>query len=125
MKKQLSYVLLLVTVFSLQAQNYVVSSPDKNLELKVNTEKKLAYEVFYKGKPIISPSEISMNFSNGTITGKQAIVTKTTPKSVNEILTPVLGKNKTISNNYNELRLDFKGYSLLLRACNEGVAYRL
>lgn len=124
MKKQLSYVLLLVTVFSLQAQNYVVSSPDKNLDLKVNTEKQLAYEVFYKGKPIISPSEISMNFSNGMITGKQAIVTKTTPKSVNEILTPVLGKNKTISNNYNELRLDFKGYSLLLRAYNEGVAYR-
>lgn len=109
----------------LQAQSYSVSSPDKNLEVKVNAAATISYEVSYKGKPVIITSAVSMTFSNGIQLGKNAKVTAASSRSIIGTLSPVLPKNKTISNDYNLLQIDFEqGYHLLVRAYNEGVAYR-
>lgn len=51
---------------------------------------------------------------------------KATSKSIQEELTPIVPlKYSTVSNNYNQLVLKFKGdYSVEFRAFNDGLAYR-
>ncbi|MDB4584703.1 glycoside hydrolase family 97 protein, partial [Draconibacterium sp.] len=81
--------------------------------------------VLLNGKEIVSPSAISMKLDDGTIWGKAAKVKKAKTISFAEELTPVVQrKYAKIQNEYNQLTLSFKGYTLQFRAYDEGAAYR-
>lgn len=101
-----------------------VSSPDANLKMIVNAEDSLTYSVFYKGKEIIKPSSIGLELSDNFL-GKNLKVKDVQERKTDEKITPLYGKFSTLENRYNEITIIFDGgYSLVLRAYDEGLAYR-
>ena len=125
MKKPVLLIINLLLVFGICAKEYTIKSPSSKTEIIVTVENNIAYSVLLNGKTIISPSQISMSIKDGSIWGENSKVTKTKTISVSEEIIPVVKrKYASISNEYNQLTLSFKGYSLQFRAYDEGVAYR-
>ena len=99
-------------------------SPDGRLELIVNMKDSLSYAVKYDGKTIVNPSIIGLQLK-GNYLGHNSMVNNIVTNNVNETLKPVYGKFAELSNHYNETIVQFDdNYSLVLRAYDEGVAYR-
>ncbi|MBE9583217.1 glycoside hydrolase family 97 protein [Mucilaginibacter sp. JRF] len=106
------------------AQTYRLLSPDKKLELTLTVNDTITYAVAYKKVKLIDPSTIALTLDKQTL-GKAASVIKTSTSTVNKIIKPLYGKNDVLTDHYNQLRIHFKNdYSLVLRAYNEGAAYR-
>lgn len=106
--------------------NYIFSSPDKEIKVKVRVDKNIYYSVFHKGKEVLKPAAISMAIDNDVILGKNPKITSIKQQSVNQNIYPVIRqKSREIHDNYSELAIGFAGnYSVVFRAFNEGVAYR-
>lgn len=108
----------------LAQQKLEVKSPDKNLIIKITTDGQLKYTVSYKGQEIITPSAIALQLES-VMLGDQPQLVKTSERKVNETIQSPFTQSTTLQNQYNELTLAFKGnYTLIIRAFNEGVAYR-
>ncbi|RXF68630.1 glycoside hydrolase family 97 protein [Arcticibacter tournemirensis] len=119
------FLLILILEVTAKAQSLTLESPDKNLKVKLLIGGEISYELAYKNKSYITPSKISMSLSNGVILGNQAKLTGAKRTSVNRQLRPLNGISDLVKEKYNELKLQFKGgYSLTLRAYDEGFAYR-
>ena len=121
------YAILLLSIFfitQLHAKEYSVTSPSKQLTVKVTVDENVHYSVFLKNQKIIAASPISITLENEVL-GKDAKVRRNKTISVNEEIIPVVArKNARIPDVYNQLTLSFKDYSLHFRAYDEGVAYR-
>ena len=119
---------LVVVLFQLNgmAKEYEVKSPSGDLAIKVAVDKNITYSVYLKDYEVIAPSVISMTLDNGVAFGVNPSVRKVKKDSHSGVINPVVSrKYKTLKDEYNEVRLDFKGnYSLVLRAYDDGVAYR-
>jgi alpha-glucosidase len=106
------------------AQTYIVRSPDKNLRFELSVKDSITYAVKYKNKELIWPSAIALVLDKTTL-GSGAKVLSTKSITVNKLISPLYGKVSVLKDNYNELTITFANdYKLLLRAYNEGVAYR-
>lgn len=102
----------------------IVSSPDAHLSIAVSTQDSLSYRVIYKGAEVIAPSRIGIELQKQTL-GANVKIKSTETTSVKQTLQPEYGKFKQLANHYNETKINFEGdYSLIVRAYNEGVAYR-
>lgn len=107
-----------------QAEAYEVISPDGQLKIKLHLNNGTRYELWRGEKQLIAPSSIGLNLDNGTIIGA-GTVRETSTRSVNTSLEVFIGKNKTLKEAYNELLIRFnENYDLLVRAYDEGLAYR-
>ncbi|MCD8291143.1 MAG: glycoside hydrolase family 97 protein [Prevotella sp.] len=114
-----------VIVQSQTPSTYELTSPNRELTLVVNVDNKLSYSLDYAGNPIIIPSTICMEMENGDIWGEKGEVVGASTASIYEKVYPIVGNQRKLLNNYNELSLKFKeGYSLIFRMYNEGMAYR-
>lgn len=119
-----SLCLILFSSCNSTMQDVEIVSPDSQLKMKVNLQDSLMYSVFYKGKEIVQPSSISMELSEQTL-GLLPKVKEIRKNTVNETITPLYGKFATLQDHYNEIIVDFEqNYSLILRAYDEGLAYR-
>jgi len=107
-------------------REYEVTSPDKNLILKVDVERKILYSLSYKSKQLIKPSPISLTLSGNRILGAKPKVLQVKRRSVDEqIIPPVRIKSKVIPDKFNEMSLKFEGkFGLIFRVYNDGAAYR-
>lgn len=127
--KKLLFVLpgvLLSAVLPSAAKTYEVKSPDKAYTLAVTAgDGPTTYSVDYKGKKIIENSVIGIMEANGNQIGNGKVTSSERDSNRGVINVPV-GKNSTLTDNYNELTLGYDGgdYKLTLRAYDEGVAYR-
>ncbi|MFT3739649.1 MAG: glycoside hydrolase family 97 catalytic domain-containing protein [Breznakibacter sp.] len=120
----LSLTIFLLCVPYVQAADYEVVSPDNQLKIKLHVDGGTTYEVWYGETRLIAPSAIGLNLSGGTVVGAGTVKSIQTQSADNE-LEVLIGKNKTIKEAYNELVVEFnESYSLIVRAYNEGVAYR-
>ena len=109
----------------LSAQTYNVSSPDNQLKVTIDAAPLLQYSISYNNTSVVSPSAISMNFDNGIVAGVNGTVANATTRTVNDVITVLFGKNKTLSDNFNELRISYnQNYDIVFRVYNDGVAYR-
>lgn len=125
MKKLIAAILLTISFTSAKAQVYAVTSPNGNLTLTVTTGADIKYTVTHGATILITPSPIALTINGGIILGANPVVINTETSSVNGTITHLYGKNKILDEVYNEHRINFEGnYSLILRAYNEGVAYR-
>ena len=109
------------------AQAQTVSSPNGALVVTVGTSPALNYSVSLRGRPIILPSEIGLAMAGGEVLGTDAAVLQSPPpQSIDRVLRPVAPtKRAEIRDRFNECRFDFRGdYSLVVRAYDDGVAYR-
>lgn len=121
---------LFLLLFSLCAtaqkiKTYSVSSPDAAIIIKVEVGEKLAWSVTHGGQTIITPSAISLQLTTGETLGDKAAVISVKTDKVSSAFNAINYKKKTISDNYNQLTLSFKGdYGLIFRTYDDGVAYR-
>ncbi|WP_165042528.1 glycoside hydrolase family 97 protein [Dysgonomonas sp. ZJ709] len=101
-----------------------VISPDSRLKLTVDVKDSITYRVLFDGKEMISQSEIGLQLKDRNLTSNVKIK-NIESKTIKETIEPLYGKFKTLSNHYNEIKIDFEdNFSLELRAYDEGVAYR-
>lgn len=126
MKKQLlTTCILLLACLKLYSAEIDLSSPDKRIKISVNVKEKISYSVSFNGESFLNNSYLQLNLDQLKL-GANAKLLKKTLSSVNSSSGPVVPlKNSTVSNQYNLLRLDFKGdFSVEFRAYNDGIAYR-
>lgn len=116
--------LLLLTSQLLNAQIASVTSPDGSLRVNIKLTDRIYYDLEVDGKETMWYSPISMQTSQGELGINPVLQTQDT-KSVNETIETVWGIRSEVKDEYNELTLNFKkGFSLIFRAYNDGVAYR-
>ena len=124
--KKIALVLLSVVFFlNSSAKEYQLASPSGKFDVKIVVDESIMFSVILNGSEIISPSEIAMELTNGTVWGKDDKVRKAKTTAVARELNPVIQrKTADIQDEYNQLILTFKDHSLEFRTYNDGVAYR-
>lgn len=118
---------LLPVLFSLagKAADYTLQSPDRQIQIRVQTTDRTYYAVDFKGKEVMWYSPISMTLADGKVLGENPKVRQSKTNSVDKTIDPVWGTRSVIPEQYNELVLEMEGnFSLIFRAYNDGVAYR-
>lgn len=105
-------------------RDYQVSSPDGHITASVTVGENISYTVSRDGQTLIAPSTISMNLSGDIVFGQNDKVRKTVRASFDETFPTVAYKKAEVRDNYNQILLNFKEFSLIFRAYNDGVAYR-
>src|SRR6266498_662166 len=120
------FISLIAVPVALSAQDFSVKSPDKKITITISVASDIKWAAKYNDETILSPSRIAMELKDGKVLGNQPSISKTTPFSVKSVITaPVPVKQKLIPEEYNQLKIQFKGnYSLVFRAYNDGIAYR-
>jgi alpha-glucosidase len=115
---------MLSAAWASAAEVVAVTSPDGRLRLSLNVGEAVTYSVSYKGREVVKPSAIGLNIA-GRRLGAKPKVKKALPRSVNQTITPLYGKFATLQDSFNEQHVTFDdSYAVILRAYNEGVAYR-
>ena len=104
--------------------NYRVTSPDGHISATVMVGEDIRYSVSRNEQTLIAPSTISMDLSDGTVFGRNDKVRKTVRTSFDETFSTVAYKKSEVRDNYNQILLNFKEFSLIFRAYDDGVAYR-
>ena len=104
--------------------NYRVTSPDGHISATVMVGEDIRYSVSRNEQTLIAPSTISMDLSDGTVFGRNDKVRKTVRTSFDETFSTVAYKKAEVRDNYNQILLNFKEFSLIFRAYDDGVAYR-
>jgi alpha-glucosidase len=109
----------------LAAQN-AVASPNGTLVATVGVDGQLTFAVSLRGREIVRPSRISMTLDGGSVLGANPVLASSSSRSVDQVLKPVVRiKRATVRDHYNERRFEFEGgYALIVRAYDDGVAYR-
>lgn len=127
MRKYITFLLLLAAV-SLQAKKYEVRSPDGRLSLTVECGARSSWALAVDGKTLSEGNRLGMEIQEAKgrkVLGDKAAVQKASKREVRRVLETPLYRQKSVRDDYNELILKCKGgYSIELRAYNEGVAYR-
>lgn len=116
--------IFLLSAVSASAKTWSVESPDGRLNVNVGTGDRLTYSVSMDGDVIVQDSEIAMVLEDGTLYGGGAKVRKVSRRSVDETFEASFYKKSQVRNEYNEMTLRFPEFSLLVRAYDDGAAYR-
>ncbi len=118
--------LLLAAVASAQQEKtYHVKSPDGKIDATVHAAEKLTWSATHESTVIIAPSAISLTLANGQILGDEPKLISSKTTTVNTVINTPVYKKKSVVDNYNQINLQFKGdYGVIVRAYNDGVAYR-
>ena len=107
----------------LHAAEYKVASPDGKVQAQIVCDNGTRYSLSFNGKELIVGSPVSMTLSDGTVWGN-AKVRKASSRSVDEPINATFYRKSVVENAYNELNLDYGAYNLVLRAYNDGFAFR-
>lgn len=95
---------------------YKVTSPDGHLTATVSIGKTVSYSVARDAVSLIEPSEISMTLSGGIVFGENDKVRKVRKASVDQTLPAIAYKKAVVRDNYNEISIIFKEFTLTFRA---------
>ena len=117
--------LCILCTFSAQAQKqYALVSPNGELKTNITAGKQLTYDITFQGQQVLATSPLSMTLDNGEVWGENDKPSKATRKSVSgKVASPFYRADELIEQ-YNELTLQFKGFQVIFRAYNDGIAYR-
>lgn len=106
-------------------KHYEVISPDGSLKADVEiTDGKILYSVIKNGSVVLSPSEVAMTLSDGSVYDGTVKLRKSGKTSVDSVVESPFYKKSHVKENYNQLALNFKTFDLVFRAYDAGVAYR-
>lgn len=105
-------------------KTYQLKSPDGRIEVTVEAGEGISYMMTCNGDVILEKSPAAMYLTDGTVFGGAQKVSKVSRRTVDQTIpTPVYRKSE-VRDNYNELTLKFKKFSVVFRAYDEGMAYR-
>lgn len=131
MRKLVLTILLVVCTFLIHAQ--VITSPNGDLSLKfeLSGNGTPSYQLNYKQKSVIKASTLGIETSDVPSFIEGFTITKTENKTVNDTWDPLMGEQKTIRNNYNELVVTLaqqaqKGRFIVIhfKLFNDGLGFR-
>lgn len=118
-------VMLLLSANLFAQKQFTLQSPDKDITIKVNVGDNLTYSVTHNGTIVLAESAIAMKLDNGTVLGEKPILKSEKTIESTEKIAANFYKRNEIDDHYCQMTLAFKGnYSVVLRAYNDGVAYR-
>jgi len=114
------------------AQKLSLTSPDNKIIVNINNNEKLSYAITFEGKAIMAPSLLGFEFKDEPPMNGLFNVVSQNKQTINEIWKPVVkSKHAEIINNYNELAVQLKEKTglmrcmdIVFRAFNDGVAFR-
>ncbi len=116
--------LLLVGACILSANTFKINSPNNFLEIIVNVDNIINYEVKTKNETLLEPSQIALKTGNNHF-GINAKILDHKIITIDKIIHPVVKEQSAkIQDHYNQLTLEFEKFNLEFRAYNDGVAYR-
>ncbi|MBE6235082.1 MAG: glycoside hydrolase family 97 protein [Bacteroidales bacterium] len=116
---------LLITAAAYAApKNYELSSPDGRLKVTVQAGDGLSYSIVHGDDQIMKDSHIGMYMTDGTVFGGVQPVRKISRRSVSQTIPAVMYKKAQVKDEFNEITLKFKNFSLIFRAYDDGAAYR-
>ena len=126
MKKLMTIFVAALTAVSAFAapKTYDLTSPDGKIKVTVESGEGLTYTLTHGGDLLVDKSEINMLLKDGTIYGGVQKAPKVTRRSVNQTLPAITYKKSQVVDNFNEMTLKYKEYSVVFRAYDEGMAYR-
>lgn len=125
--KQIAAVLSAVAVAAsatASPKEFSLKSPDGKLTVAVDVDETVSYSLEHDGTLLLDGSEISMTLSDGVTYGSGSRFLGEQLRSVDETIQAVNYRKKTVEDRYNELTLRFKGFNLVFRAYDDGMAYR-
>ncbi len=113
----------LLSIGSISAKSYELSSPNGEAKITVESGDKLTWSVSFGDESIMKPSHIGLVVEGHKLS---PVVRKATRRSVDELLeVAVPTKFSEIRDHYNEMTLSLKGgWAVSFRAYDNGVAYR-
>lgn len=123
--KKILLIILSFVVLSL-AEEYTINSPDRDIVVAVDISEFIQYSVRKQGSEILSPSRIDIKINKENL-GINPKLVKHKKTNIEINIQPVVKeKQAIITDNYNQLTLEFsKQWQLLFRVYNDGVAYRI
>lgn len=126
MTKRLFFIAtLLYIATSVSADNYLVKSPDGKIAAELSTDKNLSLKFRFNGSPLMAESSIGMKLKDGTEIGKNPKVKSHKLTNHKETVNAPFYRQQSFSTAYQELNVALKnGFGIILRAYDEGVAYR-
>ena len=126
MKKLMTIFVAALTAVSAFAapKTYDLTSPGGKIKVTVESGEGLTYTLTHGGDLLVDKSEINMLLKDGTIYGGVQKAPKVTRRSVNQTLPAITYKKSQVVDNFNEMTLKYKEYSVVFRAYDEGMAYR-
>jgi len=103
-----------------------VGSPGKTLAVTIGVGDQLTWSISLRDRVVLRPSPIGMTLAEGQTLGAKPVVSASSTRSVDQVLKPIVRiKRAEVRDRFNERRIDFAGgYSLIVRAYDDGVAYR-
>ena len=128
MSKKLFYLIILLQFsIGLCAEEYTLLSPDNQLKIDLQIDKKISFRAFYQNEFLFRINDISLHLKNDEILGKNPIVNRSVNTEINELINPVIKeKESEIKNHCNELTIWLQGdYGFFFRVYNNGIAYRI
>ena len=127
MKNRLISTLMAITVATASvaaSKNYELTSPDGRLKVTVETGEEIGYSLEHDGDLLMKDSHIGMYMTDGTVFGGMQPVRKMTRRNVSTSYPAILYKKAEVKDEFNEVTLKFKKFSLVFRAYDDGMAYR-
>ncbi|MBQ8812394.1 MAG: glycoside hydrolase family 97 protein [Bacteroidales bacterium] len=116
-------VLAAVSAFA-AAKDYVLESPGGRLVVSVKAGEGISYTLSHDGDLLLDETNISMATTGGDLFGGVQPVRKVTRRNVSQTLSAILYKKAEVKDEFNEMTLRFKKFSLVFRAYDDGMAYR-
>ena len=100
-------------------KTFILQSPNKRLQVEVVSDRTLTWNIRHDGQEVMRPSQIDINNAyQGKVSGSKAKYYKSS------FPTPFY-RQSTLTVEYNEMILSLgKGWSVVFRAFDEGIAYR-
>ncbi len=116
---------LLYMATSVSADNYLVKSPDGKIAAEINTDNNLSLKFRFNGSELLKESSIGMKLKDGMEIGKNPKVKSHKLSNHKETINAPFYRQQNFATAYQELNLSLKnGFGIILRAYDEGVAYR-
>ena len=112
-----------VSVFA-ASKTYELKSPDGKLAVSVKAGEGISYTLSHDGDLLLDETTISMATTRGDLFGGVQPVRKVTRRSVSQTIPTVLYKKAVVEDEFNEITLKFKKFSVVFRAYDDGMAYR-
>ena len=129
MNRILSLTCAVCLMCSCSTRDAVVTSPDRNLSLALNTEEgQTTLSIQYKGKTLVDKAPVGIDFADGYF-GKDVALKDVSQRTVVDDYDMPTGKASHVHAESNEVRATLtdkagRRVELFLRAFDDGVAYR-
>lgn len=130
MNKALLLILAILFYLSINAQEVKVQSPDRQLEVHINTNPDISWSIYYKNKQILKESKIALQLNDGYLLGINQKLLSKQPTSILEVTNlSIPTKTNSYKSFYKGMIFTFKvsklrEYKVEFRVFNHGVAYR-